>query len=307
MNETARDEPSSLELEFHEVANAFPLMEGADFDNLVQSIQETNLKHPIVLYEEKILDGRNRYLACKKAGRAVTWADTYEYQGEDPIGEVMALNVERRHLTVSQRAMIAEVLANLKHGRPEKKIKVSSGDLFLPLITREEAAAKLQVSKGSFNRARTVKKHGTPELAQAVKDGSVSLRAAADIVSLPHPEQAEIVKQGPEAVKEKAREMRQTREEKKPPLPPLQEASIDESHTQQEPVVEVIEKPKRKAREILDVNHRKGFERWPIGLYVTNVGNTIYELKQAFESRDWKGIKYCVEAFDEIQKHLPKQ
>ena len=51
-------------LEYHELANIFPLIQGVEFDELVKDIQWNGLQEPIILYEGKILDGRNRYNAC---------------------------------------------------------------------------------------------------------------------------------------------------------------------------------------------------------------------------------------------------
>jgi hypothetical protein len=55
-------------MKFHPIAEAFPLIEGAEFQKLVEDIRQNGLHNPIALLDSMILDGRNRYLAALKAG-----------------------------------------------------------------------------------------------------------------------------------------------------------------------------------------------------------------------------------------------
>jgi N6-adenosine-specific RNA methylase IME4 len=184
-----------MNLEFHPLATLFPLLDGAGFDELVADIRIHGIREPIVLFEGKILDGRNRYRACIEAGVEPTFT---VYQGDDPIAYVISLNLRRRHLDESQRAMVAAKLATLKLGDNQH----SEG----PSI--EEASRLLNVGHASVERAKTVQRAGAPELVHAVEQGVVSVSAAADVATLPAQEQREIVARGEREILEAAKAIR---------------------------------------------------------------------------------------------------
>jgi ParB-like chromosome segregation protein Spo0J len=54
--------------EHHPLAEMFPLLKDAEFDDLVEDIRKHGLREPIILFEQKVIDGRNRERACIKAG-----------------------------------------------------------------------------------------------------------------------------------------------------------------------------------------------------------------------------------------------
>ena len=106
--------------EFHPVAELFPLLRGDAFQHLVDEIRTNGLLDPILLdAEDRILDGRNRYLACCQAyiePRFVVW------DGEgSPAELVLSRNLHRRHLDESQRAMVAARVAKLMEKEAVKR------------------------------------------------------------------------------------------------------------------------------------------------------------------------------------------
>jgi len=173
--EGAGDIPSFLRrtdgpgaIPFHLLAKIFPLMEGEAFADLVEDISAHGLHEPIVLYEGKILDGRNRYLASKAAEVAPRFET---YTGSDPLGFVISKNLHRRHLTESQRAMVAANLATMRQGARTDLSPIGE-------MSQSQAAELLNVGKRSVERAKIVLSEGSPELIQAVQAGELSVSGA---------------------------------------------------------------------------------------------------------------------------------
>ena len=55
-------------LEAHSAAAMFPMMSADELQALAADIEAHGLVEPVVLFEGKILDGRNRVKACELAG-----------------------------------------------------------------------------------------------------------------------------------------------------------------------------------------------------------------------------------------------
>lgn len=188
-----------MRLAYHSIADVFPLLEQGEFDALVADIQQYGLREPVVLFEGKILDGRNRYRASLQAG---VECPTVSYEGDDPVGFVVSLNLRRRHLNESQRAMVAAKLATIAHGGDRQ-------DANLHLArTSAEAAALLNVSERSVASARAIRDCGVEELQSKVVSGAMSVSAAADIARLPQAEQKEIAQLDNSQILERAKEIR---------------------------------------------------------------------------------------------------
>jgi hypothetical protein len=167
---------------FHPLANLFPLVKGDEFAALVEDIRANGLREPVVLFQEQILDGRNRYRACEAAAVACRFE---HYTGDDPIGYVISLNLRRRHLDESQRAMVAAKLATLRRGDNQHS---PIGE-----TSQAKAAELLNVGKRSVERAAIVRETGSPELVRAVEQGVVSVTAAADVASMSREAQRELL------------------------------------------------------------------------------------------------------------------
>jgi hypothetical protein len=109
--------PANQELDFHPLADLFPLMEGEEFDALVEDIKTHGLLETIGLYDGKILDGRNRYRACLAAAVEPEFR-AYKFKNSaEAAAHVISANIHRRHLTAEQKR---EIIAKLIKATPEK-------------------------------------------------------------------------------------------------------------------------------------------------------------------------------------------
>lgn len=175
----------TTDLEIHDLCKLFPPMAEDQFLSLLDSIRDHGLLTPIMLYEGKILDGRHRHRACINLGIEPSFE---EYEGEDALGYVLALNLSRRHLDESQRAMIGARIANLTGaGRPPKEIAHISA------ITGSDAAKMMSVGRRNVVHAKKVLREGTQELADAVDSGKIAVTVAAKIAELEPDQQQQII------------------------------------------------------------------------------------------------------------------
>lgn len=174
--EQAGHKPSSDEIEYHELSTVFSSFEGTEeYVNLVDSIREDGLNHPILMWQGKIVDGRHRHKACLEAGVE----PRYEYVPDSMtlsqvMDRVVAENILRRHLTTGQRAMIAAALANMAHGGDRKSDQETNSSFEKSTAS---VAKSLSVGTTSVKEAKEVKSDA-PDLAEKVERGEMSLHAA---------------------------------------------------------------------------------------------------------------------------------
>ncbi|MFB4280788.1 ParB/RepB/Spo0J family partition protein [Nonomuraea sp. MTCD27] len=143
----------------HPVADLFPMLAADELKELAADIKARGLLQPIVLdVTGRILDGRNRYAACKLAGIEPSFVS---YEGDDPDGYALAVNIARRHLTKGQIAMVAA----------QALLKNSS---------QKEAASRAGVSQQYVGHAQVVLKFA-PDLADAVSAGTKPLNEAYEV------------------------------------------------------------------------------------------------------------------------------
>jgi ParB-like chromosome segregation protein Spo0J len=161
------------------------MLDDEKLDELAEDIRQQGQLQPIWTFEGMILDGRNRFEACR---RAEIKPIIMEYRGDEPTAFAVSLNDRRRHMGKSALAAVAAELepffaADAKKryeqtvGRPKKSVEkvppISEG----PSKAREEAAKSVGVNDRYVQDAKKVKAEA-PEVFERLKAGKITLQDA---------------------------------------------------------------------------------------------------------------------------------
>jgi ParB-like chromosome segregation protein Spo0J len=151
----------------HPLADLFPVMSFKDLEALAEDIKRNGQHDPIITFEGKLLDGRHRFQAGQMAGVEPCFE---EFTGTDPVAFVLSANLYRRHLTTSQRAVIANQMATLSQGARTDLASIDA-------MSQRQAAELMQVSRPTVQRAAQIAREA-PELIEPIRHGEITINAA---------------------------------------------------------------------------------------------------------------------------------
>jgi hypothetical protein len=206
------------DLPVHEVAELFPPPTEAEYQDLKEGIRAHGQLVPAWKYEGKLIDGRSRARACRELGLDLR---VQEWGGRGSlVAFVVSLNLHRRHLSESQRALVGARIKPLFEAEAKQRMltgKASDPGANLPQgRARDQAAAIMGVSPRTVEAAGKVLRHGTPELIQGVETGQVSVSAGSSLAELPPDEQGDTVGSGKKAAAAKAKQIRKKKAKGQP-------------------------------------------------------------------------------------------
>ena len=171
----------------HPACKLFPKLGDVELRELADDIKTNGLQNAIILLDGKILDGRNRHAACKLSGVEPRFE---EWTGKgSPVEWVISQNLMRRHLTASQRAVVALDLLPLlekeakqrqrlsnnyrKNGRSAHKCADQSGT-----GRASEAAARIVRSSARYVEMVKEINANAPELVDRIRSGELNVLEA---------------------------------------------------------------------------------------------------------------------------------
>lgn len=161
----------------HRFSQIFPLMRKDELEELKNDIVLNGLLQPIILYEDQILDGRNRWLVCQELNIKPIFKK-YDL-AINPLDFVIASNLYRRHLTNSQKVILAIDLLPFYEEKAKKrqgarnditqKVEESSGEA-------AEFAAKATGTNRQYIYDVKKIKEDRPDLFEKIKSGKKTIK-----------------------------------------------------------------------------------------------------------------------------------
>lgn len=181
---------------FHDVANIFPMMGEEEFASLVADIRAHGQREPVWTHQGKIIDGRNRYRACQQLGIEPVYR---EWDGSGSlVAFVVSLNLQRRHLTSSQKAMVAlEIEKHLAEEASEKeRARKSTFQIFEKspesIHAAEQAASAVGTNRQYVVDAKKIVEQA-PELKEHVASGALTIPEAKTLARLPEQQRTQAI------------------------------------------------------------------------------------------------------------------
>jgi hypothetical protein len=174
------------------------MMDEEAFASHKEDIRKNGQKETIKTFRGDILDGRNRHRACTELDiepRLESLPDD-----TDPVSYVLSLNLERRHLNESQRAMVAAKLCNMTNGGDRKSEEIRVRNQTVIPVTIGDAAQRLSVGRSTVSQAKAVNERAAQEIKAMVEIGELPLNAAVTVAEMPIARQQKLAAEGVAAV-----------------------------------------------------------------------------------------------------------
>jgi hypothetical protein len=225
-----------MDITINETLRSFidPLTD-SEYTALERSLLAEGCRDALVLWNDVLIDGHNRYSICRKHNLTYKTVQNTSFESLDDVMLWMIDNhLARRSVSDFQRGVLAlrkKDIVAAKTVAPAAPADDGAGppwDETPPLSTREDIAKAARLSSNQIGQIEKIQKAATPELVEAVRSGTISINAAATVASLPQAEQVAAVAGGRKQLQQAAKEIREQRAAARPPKAPKEDAEPQE-------------------------------------------------------------------------------
>jgi hypothetical protein len=209
-----------------------------EHEALERSLLAEGCRDALVLWGDLLIDGHNRYVICQQHGIPFQTVQHPHFKSMDDVHLWMIdQHLGRRSVSDFQRGVLAlrkrEILAQRRERgaapsvssaapdhvghEAEPAMAASAGSAAFaapepaPLKNRTDIARAARLSSNQVVMIEKIQNQAVPELVAAVKQGTISLNAAAAVASLPAEEQKAAALAGKDELKQAAKRVREVK------------------------------------------------------------------------------------------------
>ncbi len=219
-----------------------------EYEALERSILREGCRDALVLWDDTLIDGHNRYAICQQHGLPFkTVQNTSLNSMEDVVLWLIDNHIGRRSVTDFQRGMLALRKQEIVASRTQQQSGAASdlsvsdqaglnGDATTdkPVepkskVNRDDIAKAAGISSNAVTQIEKIQKAASPALVEAVRAGTISISAAAAIASLPSEQQIAAVAGGKKELQQAAKSVREMKSSGRQAKTPAAETKADSS------------------------------------------------------------------------------
>ena len=223
-----------------------------ELDALERSILAEGCRDALVLWNDLLIDGHNRYAICQKHGLPFNTIQATQFKNMDDVHLWMIdQHLGRRSVSDFQRGVLAlrkrEIIAARRSAAAAAVMAAKAEAPAQPegeapwegetapvvaaalarvakvpdeaLDTREALARVARLSSSQVKLIETIQQKAAPEVVAAVRSGDISLSTAAVVASLPVDEQQAVAAAGADELKQAAKRVRDAKKKPKAAKP----------------------------------------------------------------------------------------
>ncbi|MDQ1812886.1 hypothetical protein RBA41_06165 [Massilia sp. CCM 9210] len=205
-----------------------------EYAALERSLLAEGCRDALVLWNDVLIDGHNRYEICQKHHIEFKTVQNATFATLDDVMLWMIDNhLARRSVSDYQRGVLALRKKDIVAARvAQKETTQEAPDAprvpeSPPWNTREDVAKAARVSSNTISQIERIQKAATPQLVEAVRSGTISINAAANVASLPESVQIAAVAGGRKELQQAARQVREQKASSRPPKEPAADAETE--------------------------------------------------------------------------------
>ena len=222
-----------------------------ELDALERSIVAEGCRDALVLWNDLLIDGHNRYAICQKHGLPFNTVQATQFKNMDDVHLWMidqhlgrrsvsdfqrgVLALRKREIIATRRSAAAAAVMAAKADAPQAEGEAPWEGETDPVVaaalasvakvpdealdTREALARVARLSSSQVKLIETIQQKAAPEVVAAVRSGDISLNTAAVVASLPVDEQQAVAAAGAEELKQAAKRVRDAKKKPKAAKP----------------------------------------------------------------------------------------